>query len=237
MLHALTQEEINQIPANVSDCRDIPQAIQNKLLKCYFKSELRLVFGNGQMSSEDLDLAIDDFLQRDSINPWMNQTSGITSKEEFFAERGINPILLATSVIAKSMHQRLRTPDDWDQIKGANAEALQKKIEGVLDKRSVIAALNFLHQDEPSKNFLIQWINAATLKEVENFVFCISNSRTLVLGRGLDIAITAPSANLPAFHTCHFRMDLPRYENYEVFQGKLNLSIQYVLGGNIVGLV
>ncbi len=32
-------------------------------------------------------------------------------------------------------------------------------------------------------------------------------------------------------------MDLPKYETYDVFEAKLNQSIEFIVGGNRIGLV
>ncbi len=236
MIYALTRAEITQLPANLSRPSDIPQAIQNKLLKLYFKSELRLVFGPPDMTEEDLDLAIHNFVERDVINEWMKDISSITDKTTFLSERELDRILLATVVIGQSVQQRIEEPRLWDTVKGTSAKEFQKKIEGSLSKELVMAALSCQEPDDLRMNFVRQWINDATMEALENFVLCISGSTTLTEEQTLTINLQAASSIWPTFHTCSFTMDVPRYDTYEVFRNNLHASIAYIVAGNSIGM-
>lgn len=241
MIHALTQEEMDQIPENLNSLSDIPEQIRNKLLKLYLKSELRLVFGDPRLSQEDLEIAIHNFVDNNTINNWMSEVNGIETKEAFLASQGLKQILFATFVIAKSMQQRLSQPNNWDVLKGAASEELRKGIEGSLSKDQVRAALTFQDLAGQRSRFIMQWIEEATEKELEEFVFCIANSTTLKPDQSLRITLVPDhperpvSQRLPVFHTCSFQMDLPMYEEYENFKEKLAQSIRLILDGNIGG--
>ncbi|HSX37751.1 MAG TPA: hypothetical protein VLE95_02855 [Chlamydiales bacterium] len=231
MIHTLTREEVDRIPL----IGDIPQDIQNKLLKLYMQSELRQVFGDANMPKEDLETAIHDFLNSGTINNWMRDVSSIESKEGFLSDYQLNQILLATCVIAKSMQQCIETPDQWELVKAPTAEQLQKKVQGALTKELVRSLLKFSRLNEPGEAFVTEWIDEATPEQLENFVFCISGSTTLTADRKLSISFRDASSRLPSFHTCHYTMDLPRYESREIFKEKLELSIKTILDGNLIG--
>ena len=121
------------------------------MLKLYLKSEFSAAFGDNDVDAASRNTAIDNFIDRGLINDWMKDVSVITSKETFVAEYNLSQILLVPFVIAKSMLQRMKQPAQWDAIKGASAEDLQKKIEGSLTKEQMIGAL-LIHQDSPQND-------------------------------------------------------------------------------------
>ena len=241
MLHSLSQEDLDQIPENFNSLTELPKEIQNKLLKIYLESELSLVFGETGMTKEDLALAINDFIENGTINSWMS-TFGIVDLKEFIDERDLNKIVLATLMIAKSMQLRINNPNGWESIKGHSTEKLQTKIEGGLNRKSVIKALNFLVQDVEIKGFLEDWIRLANDTQLKDLIFCITGSNALQENRKLDIQLDFVYGDhllpkkLPKFHTCFFRMDLPKYDSYEEFKNKLELSIATIIGGLEEGL-
>lgn len=236
MMHLLTQEEMNHIPPDVTSLNDIPQAIQNKLLKLYLKDELPSAFGAPGMPEEALTAAVDAFVENGTINDWMANTILVSEREEFLSERGIQQILLATFAIAKSMQQRIKAPDQWNTAKGVSSEELRLKIEGELSKEGVLAAFDLETVENQNTNWLFQWIQEASSEQLERFVYSISGAPVVLPNQTFIIRSLPASHKLPAFHTCFYIIDLPRYNNYETFKEKLELSLQNIAAGNGIGL-
>jgi hypothetical protein len=195
-----------------------------------------LVFGAPNMPEDELQGAVDAFIDEGTINAWMENVGGVTTKAEFLEERGLNPILLAVFTLASSMYQRLKIPAQWDTVKEASSETLRSKIEGDLSKDAVKLAFEHLQTDDPRKEWLLQWIDAASPQKLEDFVFCISGATVLSPHQKFGIDLQPPSTKMPSFHTCFYTLDIPEYDSYEVFREKLNAAIEYIKAGNGIGL-
>lgn len=226
MIHSLNKEEIETISDDLKS--DIPKKIIDKLLSLRLKSL-------PNMTKEDVQKILTD-----EFDELLEDTYAVDSKESFIHEY-FDPILYGTIAIAKGMYAFLGE-SDWDKIKNQSPQDLQNKIEGSLSKQQILDAIIWRYQphSHPQKNtmtqrHLIKWINETVEsqpKQLEDFVFCLTGSKTLSNNTKLKVYMYDESQKLPLWHTCFNMLDMPNsYENYEMFKNKLETSLEHGKAG------
>jgi hypothetical protein len=214
MLHSLTNEEIDKIDTVHR------QEPYNKMLKLYLQSQ----YSSQQLNEDELNA----FINNDTLPPFIK--GGVESKEEFLATTGIDEVIRSTLAIARHTKQRLVLRNQsWDEVKGNTPDDLREKIEGKLTKNDVLHALenpsNHTGTVSNQKGWLVRWINDATPTQLENFVYAISGSKALPLGKPLLIQDDADLNHLPIFHTCSYMVNIPCYQDYNTFKDKFERSL------------
>jgi diadenosine tetraphosphatase ApaH/serine/threonine PP2A family protein phosphatase len=214
MLHSLTNEEIDKIDTVHR------QEPYNKMLKLYLQSQ----YSSQQLNEDELNA----FINNDTLPPFIK--GGVESKEEFLATTGIDEVIRSTLAIARHTKQRLVLRNQsWDEVKGNTPDDLREKIEGKLTKNDVLHALenpsNHTGTVSNQKGWLVRWINDATPTQLENFVYAISGSKALPLGKPLLIQDDADLNHLPIFHTCSYTVNIPCYQDYNTFKDKFERSL------------
>jgi hypothetical protein len=139
----------------------------------------------------------------------------------------------------------------WDKWKKTSSEALRQRIEGKLEKKDLFAALEYCGEGsssswreevwiqlkswilrvkpchEKTKEFLEEWIQKASDKQLRNFLWALNGKPTLFHDRKVAIKLEKKGASLPVFHSCFGGMDLSyEYPNYEAFEKAFNFSIE-----------
>ena len=214
MLHSLTNEEIDKV--NTKDNKEP----YNKILKVYLKSQPQY----SKINEKDLN-AIDEFVDNGTVPPLI-KSLGMT-KENFLTETGIDEMIKSTLMIAQYTKQRLTLRNQsWDAVKGNTPDDLREKIEGKLTKADVLSAL----ENQPDavsnqKSYLEHWILDSTPEQLENFVYAISGSKALPLGKTLRIKDGGDLKRFPEFHTCSYQVNIPNYQDYDTFKVQFETSL------------
>ncbi len=222
MLHSLTNEEIDKVNT------EHQQDPYNKILKIYLQSQHQY----SSINENDLDA----FVNNGTVPPHL-ELGGIDSKEDFLKDTGIHEMIMSTLMIAQHTKQRLTLRNQsWDAVKGNTPNDLREKIEGRLTKDDI---LNALQNDESNqfvavsnqKGWLEHWIRASTPEQLENFMYAISGSKALPLGKTLRITDDSDLSHLPVFHTCSYEVNIPRYQDYNTFKDKFEKSLEHATQG------
>ncbi len=210
MMHSLSHQEMAQI----SDQGQIPQPLTKKLREIYIKSiypsyssDLVSRIADRTATENDLGMSVDDFYE------------GI----------GMDEVICATGVMAKSMIGDL-TAREWDGIKGASPAEFQTKIQGSLSSDGVGGALRFSDGNTRGiEAYLRRWVGESTPQKHGDLVECTTGLRTLRDGEQLNVRIYSYEGN-PGFHTCGRVMDLYPVADYETFKTNLENSMTACLG-------
>ncbi len=218
MLHSLTNEEIDKVNT------EHQQDPYNKILKIYLQSQHQY----SSINEDDLDA----FVNNGTVPPYL-KSGGVDSKEDFLKDTGIHEMIMSTLMIAQHTKQRLTLRNQsWDAVKGNTPNDLREKIEGKLTKADVLTALESNESNQSptvsdQKDWLKEWINASSAKQLENFMYAISGSKALPLGQKLLIKDGGPvgRGRLPSFHTCSYEVNIPHYPDYNTFKDKFEISL------------
>ncbi|MDP1607868.1 MAG: DUF4116 domain-containing protein [Chlamydiales bacterium] len=218
MIHALSHQDILSLPFDLAAYNQIPKEIISKILPIYAKNAIGI--------SEEW---IQNILNGE-FNEGL-QSCGVTSMDDFNLQYSFDQVLLAILMIAKSMHNSTPVDQTWDVWKTASAKDLSLNIEGSLSCGAVLNAIRLQNGHSQTQGFLLEWIINALRKELEEFVWAMSGSKTITPGDHLIISFYEESNALPTFHACKpSTMNLPNgYGRYRVFKDKLERGIKEAL--------
>ena len=225
------------------------------MLKIYLKSQCACFFGAQHTPLEETHAAIDLFVEKGEIPPFLDQNfywedanwPDARKKEVFLTDLNyrVHHAISAALCIAQSMcgpygldllsFNRQGLAAFWDRAKGASPSVLQQKIQGSLSKDQVLAALDWYPKNPRIEAFLNKWIDEATEKRLAKLVSAWSGSSTLPFRRRLNVSVKPGSDRLPEYHTCFYTMDLSgSYKDYDAFKSKLEFSLDHAKGFQIM---
>ncbi|HSX37798.1 MAG TPA: hypothetical protein VLE95_03095, partial [Chlamydiales bacterium] len=229
MIHALTLGELNSISDSLEG--DSIQGIKLKLTKLYLKAQYPNMFKPEGVEENVIDEEIANLM-----NGVVSERLGDNGVETtFLQDFGVNSVVQATLVIAKSMHKHLISPDQWATIIGNSPEVLRTKIEGSLTADLVVNAFGLQNEAADTRKGMVKrWILEASDEALRDFVYSITGSTSLAPGQTLRVdlheSLNNPE-NAPVFHTCGQYMDIANYATYELLKEKLEISIASAIVG------
>ncbi len=242
MMHALTEADLNDIPADFNLHRmnaERRDSLIKKLTIIFLKTNYTNLFsddegifiGDAAFSQEATDLVegrISDRLRAKNIDEEARSDLLKASRDT------IDAIIIITKSIHTRLRQRIHAGDPagnrWDTIKGADAKVLGEKIEGKLTQEMVLAAFRLQRDDDhlnQQEQFIKRWINEASFEDLEKFVWATTGSKTLPSNQTLTLRIARYSSldHLPIFHTCTKSIDCPAYTSYDMCKERLRAAL------------
>ncbi|MDP1609129.1 MAG: hypothetical protein Q8L98_07440 [Chlamydiales bacterium] len=228
MLHELTTEDlgkIQSIPLHLYIDQSDSISVYNKLLKVFLQNtRYRSFFGETDL---EINTAIDEFIQENKVPPSL-QAAEVETKEAFLQAEGIHQILCATLCMAIGINN-YNLNSSWEVLKGASYKDLALNIQGSVDKQLILASLKWDKSGSTAEKFLIDWIQEATPKDIQQFLHAISGSFALPVGRDLHVHIYEEKDKLPTFHTCNFSVDLSEnYLDYPTFARQMATALEWI---------
>lgn len=251
MIHSLSEKNLSTLPENidVSNVKEFPKEVFEKLFTIYAEKVL------GWNSATIANSLNGQFQDDETL-----QLACLSSIEDVYACYSIDKIIPAVLMIGKAMYDYRKVLDKegarkiapWDKWKRVSGDALMWRIEGKLEKKDLLTAIEWHFQKlahkswkeklldllktwvlrlepchETTKGFLEQWIQQASDEQLRKFLWALTGKSTLLHNRKLIIELEEKGLGLPVFHSCFGKMDLScKYANYEAFKKVFEFSIE-----------
>lgn len=208
MIKALSLKEIESIPEDLADSRNLTLQTLQKLLKPL----LMAVYPSQFPDASALDEAFAQDVTLDSL--------GSTVGEFLEGYPEVTNIALAVAVIAKAMKKQLG--EEFESKIPATYQELSKLIQGTeVSREAVLEALEGLDTEQ-----LKRWVNQATPEQLKQLVFSITGSTTLRFESKLKVNMINSDETAFYFHTCFSSVDIKKGLSEEEFKLQLDASIQ-----------
>jgi len=246
MIHSFTQAQIDAVPLNIATYDQIPENTRKSLEKALLKNKFHQMF-----DSNDLDNEIEAFVEQGTVSATLAAINLGDTKAEIYEALGIQKIVCATTVIAKSMQMHLADSNDWDAAKRPNADELQGKIEGTVSREALMDALQFTMaqlnvadrswtQSDPviynesnskAKQYIAEWLSKPerTTDDYKKFLKFITGNTTLGPASRITITTYPPRDGVEPIvvHTCFNRMELcvDQFASYDAFEEALHAAM------------
>lgn len=159
-----------------------------------------------------------------------------TLKHEVLDSSKHDDTLLPAVMIAKQIQALDGTIEQWDNWR-LLATRMQEKIEGVVSKESLLAAIDWQQShggvdaakyNKTKTEYVEHWIKGAELKDLKNLVFVLTGSTALPVGKKVEFRLydSGNPDRFPTVHTCSFQIDVPiNYPTFEIFKEKWDAMI------------